>query len=228
MLVLRARLSNPNALSNRAKSGSAAFSLATVRPESRTWPKTFFGAVFSSQASSVVLHRNGDKSSLGRKTGLYQSRNLSSGSGSKAVISRKPGSSLTLILAICTAIIAGCGSSNELGRVPVTGTVTLDDQPLDQGSISFKPVAEGTSSGATIENGVFAIPEEKGLPLGKYRVRIYSASDTKAAPADQPPGESGAISKERIPKSWNRDSDQTVDITGDPASELRFDIETSS
>lgn len=128
---------------------------------------------------------------------------------------------------IAFGFLVGCGPGNELGRVPIAGSVSLDGQPLDRGSISFEPVGEGTSSGATITNGTFAIPEEKGLPPGKYKVRVFSAAGEAAAPEDQPPGESNVIQKERIPKSWNTSTEQEIEVKDTGEGEFKFDIKSS-
>jgi hypothetical protein len=107
--------------------------------------------------------------------------------------------------------------------------VNIDGKPLDSGSISFSPVDEnGTSSGATISSGEFEISEEKGLPPGKYKVRVYSAGDGPAAPEDQPPGESGLLAKERIPKEWNSDTTQEIEVKASGDNTFNFDIKSSA
>jgi hypothetical protein len=122
--------------------------------------------------------------------------------------------------------LAGCGDENPLGRLPVTGTVSLDGKPLERGSVSFEPLGGGTSSGSTIAAGEFAIREEKGLPPGRYRVRVYSAS-AETAPEDQLPGESGPPHKDLIPKTWNANSEQQVEVTEGGENAFNFDIKTS-
>jgi hypothetical protein len=122
----------------------------------------------------------------------------------------------------CAAIIVGCGPGNELGRRPVSGTVTLDGQPLERGSISFQPVGDGTSSGATIENGTFSIPEQRGLPPGTYTVRIYSSQD--GVMADEIPGEIRPP-RELIPSDWNTDSKHQIEVNGGDNT-FTFDIQS--
>lgn len=69
-----------------------------------------------------------------------------------------------LLLTLLVLVSAGCGKSNPLGRQAVTGTISLNGQPLEHGTIEFSPQGEGTASGAVIENGSFSIPADKGLP----------------------------------------------------------------
>src|SRR5688500_13010891 len=59
-------------------------------------------------------------------------------------------------------LLAGCGADSDRGAV--SGTVTLDGKPVENGSISFVPI-EGTqspSAGAVIGNGTYEIPRDKG------------------------------------------------------------------
>ncbi|MBN1396339.1 MAG: carboxypeptidase regulatory-like domain-containing protein [Pirellulales bacterium] len=74
-----------------------------------------------------------------------------------------------LIVAALAAV--GCNSS---GGLPVRGTVTLDGAPLENGSISYRPVdpSKTKGSGATIRDGRYEIPASHGLPPGKYLVTI--------------------------------------------------------
>lgn len=68
----------------------------------------------------------------------------------------------------------GCfGQAKGPKRLAVSGTVTREGIPVDEGSIVFIP--EGgpeISSGATIKDGKYAFTEENGLPAGKYKVQI--------------------------------------------------------
>ena len=122
--------------------------------------------------------------------------------------------------------LGGCGK-NPLGREPVQGTITLRGVPLDQGAIEFRPIEKkgGVSSGAVISNGEYAIPIDKGLPPGKYRVMIFSAAaDTSPAPSG-PPGSSPMGGPrptiERIPPQYNVASKVIVEVTD--GGENRFD-----
>ena len=126
----------------------------------------------------------------------------------------------TLLLAL------GCGTNNPLGRVPVTGKVTLDGAPLDFGSITFSPKsANATSSGAVIVNGEYSIPESKGLPPGEYAVRINatSAAKSSAIPAEGPaqPG------TERVAARFNVQSTLAIKVPTDDQ-HAAFDFATLS
>ena len=87
--------------------------------------------------------------------------------------------SLTILCAAGLTCLVGCG----VKRVPVTGTVTVDGQPLSGGILTFAPDAskgntaqisgEGTVQDGHYEiqtNGVTKADTGPGLPLGWYKV----------------------------------------------------------
>ena len=131
----------------------------------------------------------------------------------------------TILLA--STVIAGCGPRSD--RLAIHGKVTLDGAALDNGSIRFSTAGGGKlfSSGAMIKDGVYDIPQEKGLPPGKYRVEI-SSPDTKAKPivVRSAPGEPQAppMAPERIPAEYNVNSTKTVDVDAAKDNEFNFDI----
>ena len=81
-----------------------------------------------------------------------------------------------LLAAFVSAI--GCGSND--GRLPVSGTVTIDGAPLDGGAINFQPLpgSGGHSSGGSVQGGKFRIPADRGLPPGDYRITIVAMKET--------------------------------------------------
>ena len=131
----------------------------------------------------------------------------------------------TLLLLIVP--VAGCADSADNGplRHAVTGTITFRGQPLDQGAIQFAPAgpADKHGGGAIIADGTYAIPEEKGLPAGTYKVMIFSAEEDAPVPGEAP-GES-PVSAERIPPEFNVRSDKTVEVTPDGENKFDFSIQ---
>lgn len=132
-----------------------------------------------------------------------------------------------MIQAIAVALIAvGC-SENPLKRQPISGTVAFDEKPLDYGVISFTSQGGANhSTGATIKNGEYAIPAEKGLPPGTYRVQINATiHDPKLPPPpagqrDERPG------IEIIPPSYNAESQVIIEVKEEPALDVNFSIPT--
>lgn len=129
---------------------------------------------------------------------------------------------VALLLAIA---LSGCGKSDPLGRQAVSGVVTLDGQPLEQGAITFLPQEKkATSGGAVITNGKYAVPREQGLAPGKYKITI-TASKGGAVSSGEAPGMPVAA-VELIPAEYNTKSDKTVDVTAQGPNAFNFDIVT--
>lgn len=143
---------------------------------------------------------------------------------------RLAGWSLALLMGIgILGLLSGCGDANPLGRKAISGKVTLDGQPLERGSVTFVPLAEGgVGSGAVITDGTLSIPAAKGLPPGEYLVRIHAAGETSAPPPTGPPGAAPPPAIELVPANWNTQSEQTVTVTGDGENQFTFPIETTS
>ncbi len=131
-------------------------------------------------------------------------------------------------VAVCLALMVGCGKDDGLGRKAISGSVTLDGAPVGNGSISFEPQgSESTiSSGGVIQDGKYALEKKNGLPVGKYRVRINipkpgaeGAEDTATMPGEpeRPPAD-------LAPPQWNSKSTQSIEVTADGAQEFNFDV----
>ena len=73
-----------------------------------------------------------------------------------------------------TSLAIGCASDD--GRVAVDGTVTVDGQPLENGTINFQPAPgnQAPSSGSAIRQGNFALATARGLQPGEYLVTVHA------------------------------------------------------
>lgn len=79
-----------------------------------------------------------------------------------------------LICALCTMLSLGCVGTPGPQRVSAKGTVHIDSEPLESGSITIRP-AEGRSGPAAngaIVDGKFSIPASEGPIPGPYIVSI--------------------------------------------------------
>lgn len=124
-------------------------------------------------------------------------------------------------LTVCLLLIlAGCGDSlapvDNLPRQAVSGTVTLDGQPLAQGKIQFNPVtvADGPTAFAVVEikDGKYAINRVMGPVPGKYKVSISTLTSIKITPGEGP----GPLPKrdpEKVPAQYNTKTTLTAEIT---------------
>ena len=93
--------------------------------------------------------------------------------------------SVLLIAAILLLpTFVACNRGKNLDLQEVSGSVSLDSQPLGNGTIQFSPLdKDGLASGSAIVEGKYRIPREKGLPPGKYTVRISAADPSTPSPA---------------------------------------------
>ncbi len=134
---------------------------------------------------------------------------------------------LVLSLPLC---FVGCsGSSDELAREPVTGTVTLDSQPLPSGSVSFIPAGGGPGAGgASITDGRFSIAQDVGLPPGNYSVVINSSKKRDDATKPDQVGhiKPSDLPKELIPAKYNYKTELKIEIKKGGGNDLKFALES--
>lgn len=141
---------------------------------------------------------------------------------------------LQIVIVLLTVMSAnGCQPSNPLGRVAVSGTVTLDGVPIEEGTIEFAPQA-GVGSGAKIINGRYAMEEVRGLPPGKYQVRVFAPklpAGAKATIPGTPPGppgpESNLLGVERVATKYNINTVISAEVPPNSES-LTFDFAVTS
>lgn len=130
------------------------------------------------------------------------------------------------LLFLVTFLLPGCsGNLDPYGRLPVSGSVTLDGQPLPNGEIAFTsesvvPVV----SGGKIIDGKFSVPQQQGLPPGTYKVAITSMKEIVHPSGDamNHPTEY----KELIPENFNKKSTLTAEVTAQSENKFSFDVIT--
>jgi hypothetical protein len=133
--------------------------------------------------------------------------------------------SLLVVVIWLTGAIAGC--QPRTNRLPVSGAITLNGQPLDGATIRFTSI-DGVKSanGALVQAGRFQIPKAKGLLPGKYHVEI-NAPDDKAPQVlvGAGPGQPGIrTAPERVPDEYNIKSKQTIEVKTGGDNNFTFDI----
>jgi hypothetical protein len=119
-------------------------------------------------------------------------------------------------------LVTGCGGPP---LHPVSGRVTLNDQPLDEAVIMFVPLeANARKTGGRIEAGRYVVPRDVGLAAGRYRVEI----------ADDPPidshGRPGTVpqpARRRLPVMYATESPLIVEIMAGGAAVFDFDLQSS-
>jgi hypothetical protein len=115
----------------------------------------------------------------------------------------------------------GCSADAKDGAV--SGTVTLDGQPLKSGSIRFDSADGRTASAdATITDGKFTVK----LPPGDKRVSITSPKVIgKKKMYDTPDSPVYDVTEELLPKKYNANSELTLTVQlGDQ--DAKFDLKS--
>ncbi len=110
----------------------------------------------------------------------------------------------------------------------------MNGNALDEGSVEFSLQGQGgISSGALIKKGQYTIETSKGLPPGKYLVRLLAtakSSSSQKAPSG-PPGPSATrglarVAKQQIPPQYNVRSTLVVEVVDDGSNVFDFDVKT--
>ena len=86
----------------------------------------------------------------------------------------KPSKAAVIAAAAVCLCLSGCGEPAG----SVSGTVTLDGQPLNLGVVTFHPVAGGPAAiGAVTKNGTYevSIGGQMSIPTGEYLVTVDAA-----------------------------------------------------
>ena len=83
-----------------------------------------------------------------------------------------------VLLCLAVAFVVGCTGGSK--RAAVKGRVTVDGQPVENGSISFVPAdgTQGPSAGGVITAGEYDIAKADGPLIGPHRVRIIATRKT--------------------------------------------------
>lgn len=124
---------------------------------------------------------------------------------------------------LCLVFLAGCSGSDVTAiknLVPVSGSISLEDEPLESGTVFFVPEEPtGQPASGQINNGKFTMlttVDARGVVAGKYAVRIESRDTPDPSPKDLYPKPGPSLIPEKFtdPKT----SGLSVDVeSGMPA-----------
>ena len=137
-------------------------------------------------------------------------------------------STITRMSLLFLLFLPACGGDGD--RAAVTGTVTLDGEPLEAGTIVFEPI-EGTQSpaaGAPITKGAFEIARAGGPMAGTYRVKINAPRKTGkkiVAGSPAPPGTLVDEVVEAVPARYNSASEERAEIRSG-TNKVKFDLQS--
>ncbi len=139
-------------------------------------------------------------------------------------ISRTAALLLTLSAMTLTSL-AECGSApTGPQRFAISGTVTREGIPIDDGSISFTPAVNGPAVLGQIIAGAYNFTETDGVPAGKYAVTIIAnprRDPSYVGPKhDAPIVADDRFKKEVPPGGWKQEAEISADST-----ELNFAVD---
>ncbi len=122
---------------------------------------------------------------------------------------------LAALAAFTSAALAGCGG-DPLPVVPVTGTITLDGQPLDGALVEFQPFdSKGSPSYASTDAaGKYDLAfsqTRRGAWVGEHLVRISTRNENERIP-------------EKLPSRYHVDSDVKREVRANEDNVIDFDI----
>lgn len=88
-------------------------------------------------------------------------------------------------------LLAGCGGGDQFDTAPVSGTVTLNGEPVTGGTVMLRPIAEGETqiagkgaSAPVQEDGSFVLTtyeQGDGAVVGKHHVSYVAPMTVKAS-----------------------------------------------
>lgn len=128
----------------------------------------------------------------------------------------------------------GCGGGANLG--PVSGTVTLDDQPLARATVTFMPDGGGGASfGETDSEGRYTLTHSEGgsgAVIGTHTISIEVEQEQEHDPDALEPedGEKAEVTKEApqvVPAVYNEDTELTEEVKSGP-NEFNFDLRSDA
>lgn len=119
------------------------------------------------------------------------------------------------LTALSTAV-TGC-SRADANRAAMSGRVTLDGTPIEEGSILFVPVegAAGNVTGGPIKQGRYELPRHAGAFVGRNRVEIRSPRATGRTIQDAPGTAPSQEVIQTVARRFNAESTLEVDVKPD-------------
>lgn len=135
---------------------------------------------------------------------------------------REPG---ILVLLVAAATVAGCNRGG-LEKATLSGRITFQGQPIQDGSIRFVPVkgTKGPATVGTIRGGSYTATARGGVPVGTLRVEVEAyrpLPGAKPYTKEQAEGNRGVVEGDYpktqfLPPKHNTKS--TLEVTIEPGS----------
>jgi len=110
---------------------------------------------------------------------------------------------------LAAALVVGCSGGGDYGDV--SGTVTYDGTPVEDGQIKFEPAdGKGQTGGAAIKGGKYAATK---VSVGKMKVSVSGSKVTgKKKMYPTPDSPEMPITSEYLPAKYNDKTELTFDV----------------
>ncbi len=117
-----------------------------------------------------------------------------------------------MLLIVSMIACPGCGSPEVCS---LSGTITYDGKPIEDGSIRLDPIAAdaGPTGKTIIKNGKYEISSDQGMQPGKFEVAIYAVFPTgREIPAPEHVGDETKMIPEMVllPEKYNAMTELSV------------------
>lgn len=122
------------------------------------------------------------------------------------------------VLLVLLSTLVGCGEN----LIPISGNVSVEGTPVEEGWIRFIPAAGGAPQGSAIRNGKY----EALLPPGEMKVEIQGSKkvgERKYTPSD-PSSPMVPVMENVVPPKYQQDSPLTQTIT-EENDNLNFELD---
>jgi hypothetical protein len=135
---------------------------------------------------------------------------------------------LPVLCLLALPAVVGCGD----GRVVVRGTVVVDGQPIEEGSISLEPAdGDGPTTGGIIKDGKYELSGPAAVTPGDKIVRIVGLRKTGKMIEAGPPAPKGSLipqMEQCVPSQYNDQSKLRAEVTAGKANTHNFELESKT
>ena len=133
-------------------------------------------------------------------------------------MARRVRRSMFLVVVLTLAAFVGCGGGAKTKAIAVSGTVTVDGQPLADGVVYFKTVQTGVFETFPVKDGEFkgeALEGERRVEISSFRIKIVD-----------PEGMKSEVKENLIPAKYNVDSTFKETVTRSGPNKFKFELFT--
>lgn len=122
-----------------------------------------------------------------------------------------------LVPCLALALLLGCGEAAPR-MAKVRGTVQIDGQPMKEGTVMFRSVAEGTLDQIEVKDGKFegeAHPGERRVEVGQFETIVLD------------PQMNSTKQVNHVAKEFNEQSTLTATVNPSGNNEFNFDVKSA-